>query len=410
MSWRQLLKAEAQKFISDHEHDDVRVLALKKHSFDPSSYALILDQIKVRQKSRTKSPDLYETDGIIFPDGETYEQASSSACAAYKASLVEGKSFVDLTAGSGVDSYYLSKKFSRGELVERNADSAALLGHNMAVLGKAGKTSCDLRVYNGDALEYMKDADYIDVVLIDPQRRENKGGGERKGIFDFSACSPDVVSLLPILKKKAGKVMIKASPVLDIERAIILLNGAASAQVVAQVHVVQWQGECKEVLYIMDFGASVDAGDAEITAVKIGDNGSVLQNFSYSIAEEKSLSLNCSMPLKYIYEPSAAFQKAGGFKSMAVRFDAPKIHQHSHLYTSDNIIDDFPGKRYEVIQIAPVQAKAINIKKADLKLRNFPDNVNNLKKKLKISDGGGHRIFATTLCNNDKKLIICSKL
>ena len=410
MSWRQLLEAEAQKFIKDHEHEDVRVLALKKHSFGSSSYSLIMDQIKVRQKSRSKSPDLYETDGIIFPSSETYEQASSSACAAYKASLVEGSSFVDLTAGSGIDSYRLSKKFSRGELIEHNADSAALLEYNMAVLGNMGKTSCDLSVYNGDALEYMKDADYIDFVFIDPQRRENKGGGERKGIFDFSSCSPDVVSLLPILKKRSGKAMIKASPVLDIERAILLLNEAASAQVVVQVHVVQWQGECKEVLYLMDFDASVDTGDADIIAVKIDGDGSMLQSFSYNIAEEKSLFLNYSLPLKYIYEPSAAFQKAGGFKSMAVRFNARKIHQHSHLYTSDYVIDDFPGKRYEVVQIAPVQAKAINIKKADLKLRNFPDTVHNLKKKLKISDGGEHRIFATTLCTGEKKLIICSKL
>lgn len=400
MSLEQLLENDVQKFIKAHEQDDIAKLALKKPP-DPSwDYPSIMDQVKVRQKAKIKSPDLYDASSIIFPKNELFEQASSSACAAYKSSLISGRSFIDFTAGSGIDSYYFSKNFDNGTLVEHDNYSASLLEHNMSALKKASKTTCDFNIYNGDALDYLSNLDKpIDFAFIDPQRREN---GE-KGIFDLSSCSPDIISMLPQLKTKVKIAIVKTSPVLDIEKAI------TSLKYVSQVHVVQWHGECKEVLYYLDFFSTTHPTDVVITAVDLDDHGKVIKKFSYKISDEKEIVLEYSMPLKYIYEPSAAFQKSGGFKSMATYFNVHKIHPHSHIYTSNKINNDFPGKYYEVTDVVPAKAKALSIKKADLTLRNFPSTVHELKKKLKLSDGGNHRVFATTLCNKEKKLIICIK-
>ncbi|PCJ03199.1 MAG: hypothetical protein COB14_00245 [Alphaproteobacteria bacterium] len=400
MGWQKLLQLDVQQFIKNHECDDVRSLALKTPP-DPSwPYSLILDQIKVRQKARLKSLELYETHGIIFPINDVYEQASSSACAAYKASLVNGERFVDLTAGSGADAYAFAKRFKSGVLVERDEACAALLEHNVDVLDKVYKAAGELTVHHGDAAAYVQGMSDVDFAFIDPQRRE----GGRKGIYDLSACSPDIISLLPVLKSKAQRVIVKTSPVLDIEKAIVSLGS------VTQVHVVQWQGECKEVLYNLNFSSSVKNEDVEIVAVDIDSSGKVQQRFSYKISDEKNAALDYAMPKKYIYEPGPAFQKSGGFKSMALAFSVQKLHQHSHLYTSDDICMNFPGKRYEVVDVVSVKAKGLGVKKADLTLRNFPGTVQMLRKKLKLSDGGCHRIFATTLCDETKKLIICNKL
>lgn len=399
MGWQKLLQSDVQQFIKKHECDDVRSLALKTPP-DPSwPYSLILDQIKVRQKARLKSLDLYETHGIIFPINDVYEQASSSACAAYKASLVRGEHFVDLTAGSGADAYAFSKCFKSGVLVERDEVCAVLLEHNVDVLAKAHKAVGALTVHHGDAVAYVQGMSDVDFAFIDPQRRE----GGRKGIYDLSACSPDIISLLLVLKSKAQRVIVKTSPVLDIGKAIASLGS------VTQVHVVQWQGECKEVLYDLDFFSSVKNEDVEIVAVDIDSSGKVQQKFSYTISDEKNAVVNYEMPKKYIYEPGPAFQKSGGFKSMALNFDVQKLHRHSHLYTSDDIHTDFPGKMYEVADVVPVKAKGLGVKKADLTLRNFPGTVQMLRKKLKLSDGGCHRIFATMLCDETKKLIICHR-
>ena len=399
MSWQKLLQPDVQQFIKKHECDDVRSLALKTPPDSSWPYSLILDQIKVRQKARLKSLDLYETHGIIFPINDVYEQASSSACAAYKASLVCGEHFVDLTAGSGADAYAFAKRFKSGVLVERDEDCAALLEHNVGVLAKAHQAAGGLAVYHGDAAAYVQGMEGVDFVFIDPQRRE----GGRKGIYDLSSCSPDIVSLLPVLKSKAQRVIVKTSPVLDIEKAI------ASFGSVRQVHVVQWQGECKEVLYDLDFSSSVKNEDVEVVAVDIDSFGEVQQRLSYKISDEKNVVLDYAMPKKYIYEPGPAFQKSGGFKSMALGFDVQKLHQHSHLYTSDDMHTNFPGKRYEVVGVVSVKTKGLGVKKADLTLRNFPGTVQALRKKLKLSDGGCHRIFATTLRDETKKLIICHK-
>ena len=400
MNIDELLREDVQQFIADHEDTDVRQTALKKAPNPSWSYATILDQIKVRQKAKNKTPDLYETNGIIFPSSHIFEQASSSACAAYKASLVEGKNFVDLTAGCGVDAYYFSKKFSSGVLIEQNEDAVALIEHNMRVLRGSDTGVCVLDVLNESSNTSLQNIEKTDFIFIDPERRTS----DKKGLYELKDCSPDVVSMLPVLKHKTKKMMVKLSPILDINNAI------ASLECVIEVHVVQWQNECKEVLYILDFEQEqCTQKDVKIFAVSLDDHGNVQQEFSYVTGEENSVDLTCADPGQYIYEPGPAFQKSGGFKSMALQFDVQKLHPHTHLYTSDKQDIDFPGKCYEVVDIVPVRAKSLPFKQADLAVRNFPESVKNLRKKLQLSEGGDHRVYATTLQNGDKRLIICKK-
>ncbi len=399
MDWRLLLNSKVQEFIKDHEGDDVKVLALKKAPDLNCPYPLILDQIKVRQKAKIKSPDLYEANGFVFPQSNLYEQASSYPCAVYKASLLSGSRFIDLTAGSGSDSFQISKHFVSSLLLERDRYNASLLEYNVKALLNSGYIKPNVIIRNVDAVNYIDNIEYVDFIFIDPQRRENG----RRALYDFSACSPDIMKMLPILKNKAKKILIKASPFLDIEKAIKQL------EIVVQVHVVQWRGECKEVLYLLDCCDISKNDDPEIIAVNIDDNGSVKNRFSYFISKEKILDIEFSSPLKYILEPSVSMQKAGGFKSIAIHYGIKKIHPNSHIYTADFVPYNFVGKGYKVVGIYPARAKFLPVKKADLIVRNFPMTVKDLRKKLKLLEGGEHRIFATTLWDGNKSLILCAK-
>ena len=400
MDWRILLQQDVQQFIHGNIHNNVRDLALKKSPDASWPYSLILDQIKVRQKAKTKSEDLYETDGFIFPANEIYEQASSSACAAYKSSLVSGDSFIDLTGGCGVDGFAFARSFKSGVLVECDKDAAVLLEHNSHVMSQNYKDVFTLQILNQNSMDVVQDIENIDFIYIDPARRTSS----RKGVYDLNACSPDIISILDVLKMKAKRVMIKTSPVLDIEKTVHDLR------YVVQIHVVQWQNECKEVLYILDFEQNLYRAEAaEIISVAIDNQGFVQQKFEFILGQEKGLDVEYGMPEKYIYEPGPAFQKSGGFKSLAIGHGMKKLHAHTHLYTSDYEVMDFPGKCYELIEILPVQAKLLQIKQADLAIRNFPGTVENLRKKLRIKDGGKHRIFATTLADGQKRLLVCRK-
>lgn len=392
-NWRALLEPEIKDYIKSHEGADPAKLALSGSPRPEWPFPLILEQIKLRQKARQKLPEFHGLEDYIFISQDLLEQASSQACALYKASLVKGKDFCDLTAGHGIDSYYIAQHFKRSTLIERDSNVAEILQHNMESLGFKAVISCGL------AEQYLESLEQVDCMFLDPQRRS----GAKKGIFELCATSPDIISLLPILKKKSEITMIKASPFLDISKAIEELK------FVKEVHVVQYQDDCKEVLYLLDFNSKIAANQVRIIAGDINEDGKVKKQFQYSLKEEEELNIEFSLPQKYIYEAGPAFMKAGGFKSLAQRYDLKKLHEQTHLYTSDQVNKDFPGKYYKVLDIRPVQAKEIKFKKADLAIRNFPDTVDNLRKKLKLKDGGAHRIYACTLMDNTKKLIICAK-
>lgn len=396
MEWQRLLDVEILSFIRRNSEADVRQLALKKPLHSDWPYPLILDQIKVRQKAKIKSPELYDTDGFIFPMSDLFEQASSQACASYKATLVRGESFVDLTAGAGIDAFSFAGNFCSCTLIERNSLDFQILRHNSEALGLADR----VQVIHGDALDYVRGMHSVDCVYIDPQRRE----AGRKGIYDLSACSPDIIKLLPILKGKAKTIILKTSPVLDIQKAIETLG------FVKEVHVVGWSGDCKEVLYVLDMEVQTEFSAVRVIAVDLDDVGAPKNRFTFSIAEEAEAQVKFSSPEQFLYEPSPAFMKAAGFKSMAVFYKINKLHPSTHLYTSTGVQENFCGKIYKILDIVAPKEDQMPIKKAELVLRNFPGDVATIRKKLKLSEGDHYRVFGVKLFDGSKKMIICEKL
>jgi hypothetical protein len=412
MDWEILLDKDVQVFMDEHEGDDVAALALKKLPNKEWLYPLIFDQIKVRQKARLKTPKLRDTKGFVFPASFLYEQASSEACAAYKAQITRGlgDNFVDLTAGCGVDSFALAINFSQGALVEKNSQNSDLLAHNVAVM-KNLQTQFDVK--NMGAEEYVREllasGEKVSLVYIDPQRREDVGG--RKGLFDFELCSPNILELLPDLAKISDKVMIKTAPLLDIDRAVEQLGSCFLKVPSIDVHVLQWRGECKEVLYLLNFSASEHENGALITAVDLNGQGEVLNALSFHRDDERNARVCYAMPEigDYICEPGPAFQKAGGFKYICEHFCINKLHQHTHLYVCTEKKRGFPGKEYKIVGIFSLKSKVLPVDCADLAIRNFPQSVATLRKKLRLDDGGKHRLYATTTYDNEHCLILCEK-
>ena len=394
-NWQALLDPNIKAFMALHENSDVRDLALKKCPNPDWPYPLILDQIKARQKAAIKIPQWLKHEDIIFPSSSTLEQASSIATANYKASLIKGKTFVDLTGGTAIDSYALSQNFESGTIIDADENTAALIKHNIGTLSPKS-----IKVEHDTAETFVTKMEKVDLALIDPQRRNEN----RKGLYKLKDCSPNIFELLKNIK--AETIILKTSPMLDINQGIEQLG------CVEHVHVVELQGECKELLFILK--PEKTAENIPITAVKIENDGDVLQSFTYTREAEQDINVKISKPLKNLYEPNPAFMKAGGYKSIADAYTLPKLHPHTHLYTSETHIQDFPGRSFEIIDTYHAQSKAIPFKKANLTVRNFPQDTATLKKKLKLKDGGNDYLFASTIAdeNTDKNqhiIIHCRK-
>lgn len=401
MGWKRLLEPDISKFIREHADSDVASLGLKKPPIADWPYPLILDQIKVRQKAKVKSPVFHAIEDFIFPSANVFEQSSSCACASYKASLFRGKTFVDLTAGSGADSFALAQQFLHGILIDTDKNNAELICHNTLAVKEQGGIQADIAVQHTDAESYVREMpDGIDLVYIDPQRRSDV----QRGIFDLSKCSPDLPALLPILLQKTENILLKTSPVLDIHLAVSILKH------VFAVHVVQWQGECKEVLYCLRACQLPDKKDIPVTVVDVDDRGLPVQSFTFTARQEAESDVQYGLPETYIYEPAPAIFKAGCFSLLSASFGLKKLHKHTHLYTSNQSISNFPGKCYQHIESVAPRAASLPTQKAELVLRNYPGHVNELRKKLKLAEGEEYRIFACTLVNEEKKLLVCKKL
>ena len=393
MTWRKLLNPDIQDFIRDHAGDDVSKLALKKPPSMDWPYRDVLEQIKARQKAAVKFPEWVSSEGILFPSSDLVEQASSSACSLYKSTLMQGERFCDLSAGLGVDAFSFARHFRDCVLVDADQRHADILAHNATVLG----VGAEVEVVHARAEDYVAEMGEFDCLYIDPQRRE----GGKSGRFSFDSCMPNVLELLPVLRSKAKQVLLKTSPVLDISRAVSELGD------VSQVHVVQWAGDVKEVLYLLDFEKPVD--EPEIRAVLIGDDGGVQQSFSFCSSGEKNCAPEYGDPLTYIYEPAPACMKAGGFSLMAARFGLKKLHPQTHVYTADHLCFEFPGKTYVLDDVRTVKQGVADLGGAELVVRNFPLQAEKLRKKLGLSQGKDLRVFACTLPDGDHRLLVCRK-
>lgn len=387
-----ILQKEVQDFINSNLFSDVQKLALKKNPFPNLDYKMLLNQIVSKGKAKNKIPTWFTTDGIIYPEKVSIEQTSSEKTAQYKAKLVSGETLVDLTGGFGIDDYYFSKEVGNVIHCEINIDLSAITKHNFEKLGVT-----NIECVSSDSFDFLENSsDKYDWIYIDPSRRSSVKGK----VFLLADCLPNVPEFLDFYFEKADKILIKTAPILDISSALKELK------FVKTIHIISVDNEVKELLF------ELEKNYTERISIKTIDFGKTITRFDAFLSEETP-NLHFGLPKKYLYEPNSAVMKSGSFDLISSRFKLAKLHTHSHLYTSDDLID-FPGRVFEIQAHFPYNKEHLkhNLQnqKSNITTRNFPETVENIRKKWKIKDGGNQYSFFTTDINNQKIVLLCTKI
>ena len=401
------MNTATRDFIESHLKDDVRQLALQKFPDDVDK-TLVLNQIEARQILSKKVPSWASNPDLLFPKHLSIEQCSSELTAKYKSSIIEGgDTFVDLTGGLGIDSYFLSEKFKTAYYVENQKELCDLAEHNFAVLGRK------ITVVNADSESFLSGqiaANLVPTLIFaDPARRDIYN----RKMVSLHDCSPDVVDLIETRHGTSLQYLIKASPMLDIS---LITNELKN---ISEIHIVSVKNECKEILIKIEPGFDGEIKYFCVDLQPVGTRHALsLQdetNFQFVESEEKSAIPTFSSNIKkYLYEPNASLMKSGAFKLISQRFEIDKLHINSHLYTSDNLIPDFPGRIFEVVGSAPYNKKIKkellkDVTEASVAVRNFPLSANELRKSLNLRESDENFVIGTTMMGEKKMVIYCKK-
>lgn len=391
---KDILNTVSQNFINSNLETNIVSLLFSKSDFESVSIKELVGQIEAKKKCQFKLPTWFQTDGIYYPNKLNIEQTSSEITAAYKTYLLKGETIIDLTGGFGVDAFYFSKSFDKVTHCEIDQSLSEMVAHNYNVLGAETITTVA-----GSGIAYLKTSnEKFDCIYIDPSRRHDSKGK----VFYLKDCIPNVTEYLDLFFEHSNCILIKASPMLDISVALSELKW------VKEIHVVAVQNEVKELLFLIEHGFE---NDICIKTVNIDKHTN--QHFQFKLTEEKNSVASYGLPKGYLYEPNSALLKAGAFTIVAKVLTIDKLHKHSHLYSSDSLID-FPGKRFKIIEVIAYSKKAItkrfSNKKANIIIRNFPETVAQLRGKYKIKDGSDLFLFFTTNLNNDKIVIVTTQL
>ena len=450
------MNENTKQFTLAHADDDVRQLALKGCRDAEVDFPMALQQISGRQAAQTKIPSWAKLDDIRYPVHLSMEQCSSEATALYKVRLVKSvlisnnlinpkaenspyRKLVDLTGGYGVDFAFLCELFDEGVYVERDETLCALAHHNFQVLSKEismesmkrMETESPMDVLNFSVVHAEAETflhrmeEHVTLIFIDPARRDKHGART----YSLGDCTPDVLPLMDELLRKSDYVLLKLSPMLDWRKAM----ADVGTEHVEQVHIVAVGGECKELLLLLSANGSqqpqlVCSNDdrQEVFTLKTGKDPDIASETS--ITSETSMTSTTSItsetrttgkalenaPL-FLYEPHAALMKGGFFEELAHRYGVTPLAPNSHLFTSDKLVDNFPGRTFRVTAVSTMnkqelKEKVMPIKQANISVRNFPMSVDALRKKLKLSEGGNTYLFATTLVDGSHILLLGSKL
>lgn len=457
------------EFIQEYREKDTRQLALQSARFPDVDMPYALDQIKGWQTARRKLPTWAACDGIVYPPHLSMEQCSSEPTAQYKlnlamewASRVESSelrvesseggvdnsseqpatlnsqlstlnchasSMTDLTGGFGVDFSFTSCAFASATYVERNAQLCHMVEHNLPLLGID-----NAKVVCADAVDYLSTLDMQTMIFLDPARRDQHGA---KTVM-LADCTPDVVQLLPQLLKKSRFTMLKLSPMLDWHKAVEDLQGT-----VREVHIVSVGGECKELLLVLSeeieselkvFCADLEAGGGSGGSSRSsGSSCSSLSSEPSSPSHPSTPSLSASLFVyapdssrpapnstfniqlsTFLFEPNASIMKAGCFDELAAAYGVSPVSRNSHLFLSAEPVDGFPGRSFSIERVTTLNKRELRqalagIEKANIATRNFPLSVAELRKRLKLKDGGDVYIFATTTAEDEHLLLISHK-
>lgn len=387
-----LLHVSVQDYISENLQTDISKILFKGETFEGVTTQQIVEQIEAKKKCKEKLPTWFHTNGIYFPNKLNIEQTSSEITAKYKSELIGGDSIIDITGGFGVDCYYFSKNFKEITHCEINESLSSIVAYNLKKLSvKNIKTIAE----NGIDFVINSERQY-DWIYIDPSRRSDIKGK----VFLLNDCQPNVPENLGSLFKKTQNILIKTSPILDLKSAINEL------QFVKEIHIVAVKNEVKELLFILEKNYM---DSIKIKPVNIVHNQK--QHFYFEF--DSTVKSNYDLPKNYLYEPNAAILKSGGFHEVSLQLNISKLHQHSHLYTSDELIN-FPGRIFEIKNCIPFDKKQLKklvpSGKCNITTRNFPQSVTEIRKKTKLKDGGSQYLFFTTNLNDKHIVLLCEKL
>ena len=387
-----ILNSEVQQFINENINADISKLIFKGSPFNNVSIQELATQISSKKRCEKKLPSWFRTQNIYYPAKVNIEQTSSEATAKYKTSLITGDSIIDITGGFGVDCFYFSQHFKNVTHCELDTNLSTIVNNNYQQL-----KIDNVKTLSGDGIEYLKSNNQkYDWIYIDPSRRD----AVNKKVFMLKDCLPDVPKNIDLLFEKSDNILIKNSPILDITKTINELR------FVKEIYVIALNNEVKELLFLLE---NHHTEPIQIKTINFVKNKYQLFDFQYNTLNTSTY----TSPKKYIYEPNAAILKSGGFHEISAQLSLEKLHQHSHLYTSEKLIE-FPGRTFILDQICNYNKKEIKKylkeNKANITTRNFPETVAQIRKKTKIKDGGNQYLFFTTDHKNNNIVLITSQV
>lgn len=366
-----LLNKEIQNYISANLNTDLHTLLLKKSPFPEVSMHEIVQQIKGKQVAERKFPFLLK-EGIIFPPQLNLEQSSSEKTALYKSATLKGNKFIDLTSGFGIDAYYLSQNFDDITLIEQNTELLEIVEHNWKILGRQAK------FINSKLEDFLNEnQEHFDVIYLDPARRDQN----KNKVFLLEDLSPDILEIQEKLQSVSSLVVIKLSPLIDLKYLISVLPG------IVRIDIIALKNDVKEIVVFL---SNENTGKVFCNCVNLDGNEAA---FTYTFGDEETAQAEYSEPEKYIYIPNNAVLKAGVFNLISQKFGLKKLHPNSHLYTSGEKIDNFPGRIFEMVMI---DSKSIK-KKGQFNIisKNYPLKPEEIKKKYGLKDGGDQYLIFT---------------
>ena len=390
---KHVLNTVIQEYIDKNIDSEIASLLLTKTSFSNIELKEIIEQIESKKRCKTKLTTWYNTPYIYYPNKLNIEQTSSETTASYKSKIISGKTIIDLTGGFGVDSFYFSKVFKEVTHCEIDKNLSKIVSHNYTQLGID-----NIKIVSNDGINYLKQTDKTyDWIYVDPSRRHDSKGK----VFYLKDCLPNIPEHLNILFEHTNNILVKTSPMLDIS------IGMSELKHTKAIHIIAINNDVKELLFLLSNGYY---GNIQINTLNI--KGEKSEEFKFIYSTESNSKVNFSLPLTYLYEPNAAVLKSGAFKTIAKELNIHKLHIHSHLYTSNKLMN-FPGRAFKIIEQISYNKKTVKKvlgnTKANITTRNFPESVNQLRKKFNIKDGGETFIFFTINVNEEKIAIICKK-
>ena len=424
-----LMNEATWRYVRMHANDDVRQLALRGTKDAEVDLPMALQQLQGWQTARRKLPSWAAIEGLVYPSHLSMEQCSSEQTARYKAAIagsLKGKErLVDLTGGFGVDFAFMSEGYAEAVYVEQQPRLYAIASTNFKTIRAASHAEglARLATVNADGVDFLHTLDHASLIFLDPARRDGHGGRT----YGISDCTPNVLPLMDELLAKGDHVMLKLSPMLDWRKALADIG----ASHVEQVHIVAVGGECKELLMVLSAQGCEEpqlfcVNDDSIETFPLlpspftnhpspfTNHPSPFTNHPSPITLHPSPLTNHPSPLTYLYEPNAALMKAGVFGELAQRYGVKPLATNSHLFTSAERVERFPGRVFQISAISSMnkqelKANIMPLHQANISVRNFPLSVAELRKRLKLSEGGSNYLFATTLANGDHILIVGRK-